>query len=402
MQLILSLRSLLTGDMPVDQKQQMLIALVINTYPSQQRSELFLSVTEHRKQQLVTLFPEHRNKSFSVLFEQIDYRELIQNYPSTLSEEIALLEQVVSECYRHWLDFWCECEIAAIKANSVIDTAAGDDGDGDIELPLEDQAYYGLLLDNIENSDLLVTTPSHPQKMLIKEAITLSNLELFIQGEKWYEMLPLLSLSQTGKHFVLLKHPNDGKVPILVASMLVQDWSSRQTWLSYAPQFSNKQWQFCLPDQGYDTFAALPIFQPALSKCNSLPEFDRQFQLRLSVKSAVCEILRFTVSGNTQQKLYFLYLAQKELMRVMHQFGYKIGFTIIEQPFMLKFYQVIDPKAYFHSGYCDLNNNGKKTYRGFWNFESINKVFSDTNYRTYKQAVRQTRQHAVLKKEEYA
>ncbi|PXA74496.1 acyl-homoserine-lactone synthase [Vibrio sp. 11986-1-5] len=399
MQLILSLRSLLTGDMPVDQKQQMLIALVINTYPSQQRSELFLSVTEHRKQQLVTLFPEHRNKSFSVLFEQIDYRELIQNYPSTLSEEIALLEQVVSECYRHWLDFWCECEIAAIKANSVIDTAAGD---GDIELPLEDQAYYGLLIDNIENSDLLVTTPSHPQKMLIKEAITLSNLELFIQGEKWYEMLPLLSLSQTGKHFVLLKHPNDGKVPILVASMLVQDWSSRQTWLSYAPQFSNKQWQFCLPDQGYDVFAALPIFQPTLSKCDSLPEFDRQFQLRLSVKSAVCEILRLTVSGNTQQKLYFLYLAQKKLVRILHLVGYKVSFTIIEQPFILNFYKTIEPKAYFHSGYCNLNNDHKRTFRGFWIIEMLDKAFSNNDFYDYKQAVRQSKQDTIMKRREYA
>lgn len=398
MQLILSLRSLLTGDMPVDQKQQMLIALVINTYPSQQRSDLFLSVTEHRKQQLVTLFPEHRNKSFSVLFELIDYREFIQNYPSTLSEEIALLEQVVSECYRHWLDFWCECEIAAIKANSVIDTAAGD---GDIELPLEDQAYYGLLIDNIENSDLLVTTPSHPQKMLIKEAITLSNLELFIQGEKWYEMLPLLSLSQTGKHFVLLKHPNDGKLPILVASMLVQDWSSRKTWLSYAPQFSNKQWQFCLPTRWYDIFATLLIFQPALSKCNSLPEFDRQFQLRLSNKQSVCEVLRFTVSGNAKQKLYFVYLAQKEIIRLLCQAGYKISLFATAQPFILNFYKTIDNNAYCNFGHCDLNNDGIKTYRYFWNIEIMNKVFNRTYFLDYIHTVRQSRKLCSVEKEVY-
>ncbi|WP_332399011.1 acyl-homoserine-lactone synthase [Vibrio metschnikovii] len=397
MQLISSLRSLLTSTLPVDQKQQMLIALVINTYPSQQRTDLFLSVTDYRKQQLVDLFPEHHNTSFSVLFELIDYRELIQRYPNTLSEEIALLEQIVGECYPHWLDFWCECEIATIKANSVIDTAAGE-----IELPLEDQAYYGLLIDNIENSDLLVTTPSHPQKMLIKEAITLSNLELFIQGEKWYEMLPLLSLSQMGKHFVLLKYPNNGKVPVLVASMLVQDWASNQTWLSYAPQFSNPQWQFCLPAQGYNVFSTLSIFQPALSKCDSLPEFDRQFRLRLSAKSAVCEILRLTVSGNTQQKLYFLYLAQKKLVRILNQAGYKISFTIIDQPFILNFYKTIEPKAYFHSGYCNLNNDHKKTYRGFWIIEILDKVFSNNDFRDYKQAVHQSRQHAIIRREEYA
>ncbi|EKO3565913.1 acyl-homoserine-lactone synthase [Vibrio metschnikovii] len=397
MQLISSLRSLLTSTLPVDQKQQMLTALVINTYPSQQRTDLFLSVTDYRKQQLVALFPEHHNTSFSVLFELIDYRALIQRYPNTLSEEIALLEQIVGECYPHWLDFWCECEIATIKANSVIDTTACD-----IELPLEDNAYYGLLINQVEDSELVVATPSHPQKMLIKEAITLSNLELFIQGEKWYEMLPLLSLSQTGKHFVLLKYPNNGKVPVLVASMLVQDWASNQTWLSYAPQFSNPQWQFCLPAQGYDVFSTLSIFQPTLSKCDSLPEFDRQFRLRLSAKNRVCEVLRFTVSGNTQQKLYFLYLAQKKLVRILNQVGYKISFTIIEQPFILNFYNTIEPKAYFHSGYCNLNNDHKKTYRGFWIIEILDKVFSNNDFRGYKLAVRQSRQHAVIKKEEYA
>ncbi|EKO3671819.1 acyl-homoserine-lactone synthase [Vibrio metschnikovii] len=396
MQLISSLRSLLTSTLPVDQKQQMLIALVINTYPSQQRTDLFLSVTDYRKQQLVDLFPEHHNTSFSVLFELIDYRELIQRYPNTLSEEIALLEQIVGEYYPHWLDFWCECEIATIKANSVIDTTAGD-----IELPLEDQAYYGLLIDNIENSDLLVTTPSHPQKMLIKEAITLSNLELFIQGEKWYEMLPLLSLSQMGKHFVLLKYPNNGKVPTLVASMLVQDWASNQTWLSYAPQFSNPQWQFCLPTQGYDVLSSLPIFQPALSKCDSLPEFDRQFRLRLSAKNRVCEVLRFTVSGNAKQKLYFVYLAQKEIIRLLCLAGYKVSLFATAQPFILNFYQSIEQNAYFYFGYCDLNNNGIKTYRCFWNIEIINKVFNHIYFLDYKYAVRQSRKLDSVEKEEY-
>lgn len=54
----------------------------------------------------------------------------------------------------------------------------------------------------------MVQAPSHPQAMPLSDAIALSNLELFIQGEKWYEMLPLLFLSQVGKHFIVLKHPD--------------------------------------------------------------------------------------------------------------------------------------------------------------------------------------------------
>uniref|UniRef100_UPI000B8E70AF acyl-homoserine-lactone synthase n=1 Tax=Vibrio sp. V08_P9A1T1 TaxID=1938663 RepID=UPI000B8E70AF len=363
-----------------------------------QRADLFRALTEHRKNQLLNLFPEHHNKSFSILFELMDYRELIRRYPNTFGEEIAHLEQAVSECYSHWLDFWCECEIAAIKTLFPIEA----DAPPRIELPLKDCAYRGFLIDQIEDSELWVTTPSHPQKMPIKDAITLSNLELFIKGEKWYEMLPLLSLSQKGKHFVLLKHPNNEASPTLVASMLVQNWSVNQTWLSYAQQFSNEQWQFCLPDHGHDALMELQLFKPALLKCDSLPEFDHQFRRQLVDTRAVCEVLRFTVSGNAQQKLYFLYLAQKKFMQVMHQLGYKLGLFATAQSFMLNFYQAVDPKAYFHCGNCDLNNDGVKTYRGFWNFESMDRVFSDADFRDYKHAVSQSRKYDLIKREEYA
>ncbi|MBF4236742.1 acyl-homoserine-lactone synthase, partial [Vibrio anguillarum] len=117
---------------------------------------------------------------------------------------------------------------------------------------------------------------------------------------------------------------------------------------------------------------------------------------------AVCEVLRFTVSGNAQQKLYFLYLAQKKFMQVMHQLGYKLGLFATAQSFMLNFYQAVDPKAYFHCGNCDLNNDGVKTYRGFWNFESMDRVFSDADFRDYKHAVSQSRKYDLIKREEYA
>ncbi|MFA0438475.1 acyl-homoserine-lactone synthase [Vibrio sp. 10N.286.49.C2] len=398
MELMSSLRLLTTRHLPIEEKQETLIDLIISHYLPQERTTLFQTVTDHRRSQLLSLFPSHRNKSLSMLFELLDYRDLIHQYPNTLSEDSALFEEVASQCYMHWLDFWCACEIAVIKKQYPL----GANSPSSVVLPLKDSAYYGALIEQIENAPLVVKTPSHPQAMPIKDAIALSNLELFIQGEKWYEMLPLLSLSQTGKHFILLKHPTDEVFPTLVASALVQDWSSKAAWLSYDAQFSNEQWHYCLPPHGYTQLTNCAIFKPStLSKCYSLPEFDDQFQLQLSDKKAVCEVLRLTVSGNTQQKLYFLYLAQKELMSVLHQVGYKIGFTTIEQPFMLNFYQAIDQTAYFHSGYCDLNNDGIKTYRGFWNFEMMTKVFCNTDFRSYKHAVRGSRKRILLAKGEH-
>ena len=388
MKLLSSLNSLLARDESIEKQQRALIDLVINTYQTEQRTALFQTVTDFRRKFLGALYPEHQNKSLSVLFELMDYRDLIQRYPSTLAPDMVLLEKAASHCYMSWLDFWCECEIAAIKARSPL----SDPPNSRIELPIKDSAYYGAIIEHIESDSLIVQTPCHPQAMPINDAIALSNLETFIKGEKWFEMLPLLHLSQSGKHFILLKHPVDEAFPTLVSSALLQDWSTRDTWLSYAPPFSNEHWQYCLPDHGYQQLSGLQLFTPpTLPKSYSLPEFDSTFRLQLSDTQAICEVLRLTVSGSTQQKLYFLYLGQKELMNVLHQVGYKVGFTIIEQTFMLQFYQAIDPKAYFHSGFCDLNNDGTIIYRGFWHFERMVRVFEDTDFHRYKLTVRETR-----------
>ncbi|EDK30937.1 putative homoserine lactone synthase VanM [Vibrionales bacterium SWAT-3] len=388
MKLLSSLDSLLASDESIEIKQHTLIDLVINTYQPQQRTTLFQTVTDYRRNLLESLFPEHQNKSLSVLFELMDYRDLIQRYPSTLAPELVLLEKAASQCYMSWLDFWCESEIAAIKAKSPL----SDPPNSRIELPIKDSAYYGALIEHIESDSLMVQTPCHPQAMPISDAIALSNLEIFIKGEKWFEMLPLLHLSQSGQHFILLKHPVDEAFPTLVSSALLQDWSTKETWLSYAPLFSNEHWQYSMPVRSYDELTRLKLFTPPdLSQCNSIVQFDHHFQLQISDTSALCEILRLTVGGNTTQKLFFLYLAQKEMINLLYQANYKIGFTIIDQPLILDFYKAIGPKAYFHLGVCDLNGNGTKTYRGLWNIKLMLRAFEQVNFRDYRRMLRENK-----------
>lgn len=388
MKILSSLNSLLASGESIEKQQRALIDLIINTYQTEQRTALFQTVTDFRRKFLGALYPEHQNKSLSVLFELMDYRELIQRYPSTLAPDMVLLEKAASQCYMSWLDFWCECEIAAIKARSPL----SDPPNSRIELPIKDSAYYGAIIEHIESDSLMVQTPCHPKAMPISDAIALSNLETFIKGEKWFEMLPLLHLSQSGKHFILLKHPVNEAFPTLVSSALLQDWSTKDTWLSYAPPFSNEQWQYSMPLRSYDELTRLKLFTPPdLSQCNSIVQFDHRFQLQISDTSALCEILRLTVNGNTTQKLFFLYLAQKEMINLLYQANYKIGFTIIDQPLILDFYKAIGPKAYFHLGVCDLNRNGTKTYRGLWNIKLMLRAFEQVNFRDYRRMIRENK-----------
>ena len=388
MKILSSLNSLLASGESIEKQQRALIDLIINTYQTEQRTALFQTVTDFRRKFLGALYPEHQNKSLSVLFELRDYRELIQRYPSTLAPDMVLLEKAASQCYMSWLDFWCECEIAVIKARSPL----SDPPNSRIELPIKDSAYYGAIIEHIESDSLMVQTPCHPKAMPISDAIALSNLETFIKGEKWFEMLPLLHLSQSGKHFILLKHPVNEAFPTLVSSALLQYWSTKDTWLSYAPHFSNEQWQYSMPLRSYDELTRLKLFTPPdLSQCNSIVQFDHHFQLQISDTSALCEILRLTVNGNTTQKLFFLYLAQKEMINLLYQANYKIGFTIIDQPLILDFYKAIGPKAYFHLGVCDLNGNGTKTYRGLWNIKLMLRAFEQVNFRDYRRMLRENK-----------
>ena len=339
----------------------------------------------YRIKLLKSLFPKYASKSLSVLFELIDYRDLVQQYPTPFSEEALLIEQIAADCYPHWMVFWCECEIAAIKQKHPLNEATRP-----TQLSFDDRDYSSILIEDIAECDLKVTLPNHAALMPISEAITLSNLELFVQTEQWFEILPLLSLSQKGQHFVLLF--KQSSTPIMVSSALVQNWHQRNTWLSYSLPFSSEQWQFCLPDYGYMTLNQLGLWGGnTLTRQRTLIEFDAQFQSHLKNTEAVCEVLRLTVGGNIQQKLYFLYLAQKALMSELYKAGYKLSFTIIEQIFMLNFYQSIDLEAYFHSGYRDINGDGTKTYRGFWNLGMMVEAFQDIQFRDYKHRVRTKR-----------
>ncbi|ELB2804602.1 MULTISPECIES: acyl-homoserine-lactone synthase [Vibrio] len=380
-----SLEYLTKTNLPIESKQQALVDSVILTLTKQKRDALFQQVALYRIKLLKSLFPKHASKSLSALFELMDYRDLVQQYPTGFSKEIRLLEQLAADCYPHWMVFWCQCEIEAIKQKYPSNEAAIP-----TPLPFDDHSYTSVLIKDIADCDLEVMLPNHAALMPISEAITLSNLELFVQTEQWFEILPLLSLSQKGQHFALLLKSSSS--PIMVSSALVQGWHQRNNWLSYSPQFSNEQWQFCFPNHGYSVLNQLGILEcRALTHEHTLIGFDAQFQSHVKNTEAVCEVLRLTVGGNIQQKLYFLYLAQKTMMSELYKAGYKLGFTIIEQVFMLNFYQSIDLSAYFHSGYRDINGDGTKTYRGFWNLGMMVEAFQDIQFRDYKHCVRTKR-----------
>ncbi|MCV6020223.1 acyl-homoserine-lactone synthase, partial [Escherichia coli] len=108
-----SLEYLTKINLPIESKQQALVDSVILTLTKQKRDALFQQVALYRIKLLKSLFPKHASKSLSALFELMDYRDLVRLHPNNLHDDVYLLELTVAECFPHWLDFWCACEIEA-------------------------------------------------------------------------------------------------------------------------------------------------------------------------------------------------------------------------------------------------------------------------------------------------
>ncbi|NMU47372.1 acyl-homoserine-lactone synthase, partial [Vibrio parahaemolyticus] len=91
-----SLEYLTKINLPIESKQQALVDSVILTLTKQKRDALFQQVALYRIKLLKSLFPKHASKSLSALFELMDYRDLVQQYPTGFSKEIRLLEQLAA------------------------------------------------------------------------------------------------------------------------------------------------------------------------------------------------------------------------------------------------------------------------------------------------------------------
>lgn len=365
--------------------RETLLSTAVEIFDRQARDKFFTSFVQYRKAQILQSHPELAQSNLATIFKVINYKQLAPPESLNIPSVIFLLESLALKYYPHWLAFWCACEIHEIKKahNPSVETLRREH-----DLIYEDTAYSGILFEDISRSNLLVYTLHHDAPMRLKDAVALINLELFVIGEQWYEILLLLKLSQQGKHFILLSNTEQGESPLMVASVLVQDWHRRSIWLSYHPQFQSEKWQFCLPEHAYEEFNRHKLFDMDIKQRSySTLQFDSKFSMNLARTNAVCELLRFTVSGTRQQKLYFLYLGQKKLMTTLHEAGYRIGFTIIGKPCMHNFNRSIDKKAYFHSSCCDINSDGLIVYRGFWNFDYMIDAFKTISFLDYSSAI---------------
>ena len=74
-------------------------------------------------------------------------------------------------------------------------------------------------------------------------------------------------------------------------------------------------------------------------------------------------------------------------MQHLDELGYRLTFTIIEQPWMIRFYNTLQLNGYFHTSRKDLNDTGRFTYKGAWVVPNLRKELDSLCFRKYKQRV---------------
>ncbi|NVD06431.1 N-(3-hydroxybutanoyl)-L- homoserine lactone synthase LuxM [Vibrio sp. JPW-9-11-11] len=348
----------------------------------------FTSLINKRKQMMLDRYPQFTHSSLSTILHSPEYLQMVGDgatATTAATRELNLaLEKVALKHFQSLGKMWAWVEVTQIQRHKTYTTQLAPG------LSYIDSHYRGALIEDVAHSDLLVTSPHSEGLYSMSDAICLANLKLFVIEQSWYELLPLLHHSSQGCHFVLLHQPHPDTPPSLASSAMITDWTQRQRWLSFSPFFQHKQWQPLLNDRSLHLLNQTGAFVNLVPNNGCLANFDHQCREKVDSNAKLCEILRLTTAGSARQRLYLLYLAQKEMAQALHRAGYQCAYTIIENPWLLNFYAQLSDSAYINTGRYCIDHLGYPTYRGIWLVESFHQQYASIDFKQYQKMVRTT------------
>ncbi|MDW6003656.1 acyl-homoserine-lactone synthase [Vibrio mangrovi] len=346
-------------------------------------STSFADLVNLRRKKIIYSHPNLTSGDLASIFESPQVIQYILSTPMTeCATDWHYIEISAIELFGNILAGWAEYErFLILQRNQALHS-----DDFDLEVPpLNENKYYSEYVDNIERDTRKFLTLHCNTPLTLPDAISLINIEIFVIEQRWYEILFTLNLSQRGSH-VLLFYRGSTCSPILVSTALIQHWYERENWLSFDPFFTNSGWKNCLMEDSGKYLYQTGVFNKKFFDTNVYNEYI--IESNISDTHAVCEILRLTVSGPSRLRFFLIFLCQKHLAKQLIAIGKKLSYTIIELPIMLDLYDSFGKNCYLNSSSCDINNNGIKTYKGFWLNKEINNKFQNCSYKKYRLLVK--------------
>ncbi|WP_428774253.1 acyl-homoserine-lactone synthase [Vibrio sp.] len=354
-------------------------------------ADFFEQILNDRINQLRRLFPWSCSGNLATCLQSQYYAKLLGSAVSHWPPEYYLVERYACHYCGNWAEFWCQYLIEKIKQRYPI-TAKTKSSSTLQSAKFDDSRYQSRLIDNIEQHQSRYISPHHPAEMPVSAAILLANLEVLVKGQKWYEMLFALDLSQTGCHFVLSAHRPEWSKPVIYSSAKIQSGSDINKWLYFSPFFSNDKWHYCSSNQHINLLRKkdiLPIH--CHFESDSSAKFENDLLKNMRNYQSVCEIIRLTVSGSDKLKLYLLYLSQKCLTAQLLALNYTIAFIITENPFILNYYSTLDPGSFITVCHLNIDGTRQTTCKGLWNIQQLKQDFETHQYKGYIKRVMSVR-----------
>ncbi len=340
----------------------------------------FNELVNRRKQDITCIYPELAYGNLAALFEHPWAIQHILNFPiSTIPQFWHEVEIIAIKRFGNILACWAAYErFLILQRNQTLSLTSC------AAPPIDESCYQSEIIDRIETDQRLFLTLHSHIALTLSDAITLINLDVFVIEQKWYEMLFCLNLSQRGSHFILY-HTKNSPYPLLVSTALIQHWHERETWLTFDPFFQGSGWRSCFSaDIGMNLYST-GIFHPQIIQ---FTDYDSEPAFSQCIKdtNAICEILRFSTSGSSHMRLFFLYVGQKYLMRELIKYGKAVSLTIIEQQALLYSYDALDSICYLKKSCYDIVE-GAVTYQGFLLNSSLLGELTNCNYKKYKSLI---------------
>ncbi len=227
-----------------------------------------------------------------------------------------------------------------------------------MEHPIKEENYASTVINDIKMPQSKYYTRHYSALLVLKDLTLLINICTFIAKLKWYEMLETIAPSRTGCHFILKCETEMTELPVIVSSAKIQSWNDSSQWLYFTPFFKPRQ--------------------------ESAKNLENHPWNSLHITDKICEVLRLTVNGSMQQCAFYLYLTQKRLMKHLDELGYKLTLTIIEQPWMIRFYNTLQLNWYSHTSRKDFNDTRRFTFKGAWVVPNLRKELDSLCFRKYK------------------
>ncbi|MEZ8102538.1 acyl-homoserine-lactone synthase [Vibrio bivalvicida] len=303
-------------------------------------------------------------------------------------------EQRALTLFDNWAQAWCAFNVWKITKKYYNQTCS---------LKLEsaptftqnEENFADSIIKDIEKHTELYYTLHSQYAMELPDAVMLINLATFVWEQQWFEMLYEIEVSSHGTHFILAQLAPDLAFPIIVSSAKINRHQNALDWLYFSPFFQTACWTLINQAEMQDQLVNLDLLCSDVEISDtSSAEFENTLWQNIRAQEKCCEIVRLTVSGNQNQKIFFLYLSQKRLMAQLDKHHFQVAFVVIEQPLMIQYYQSLNNGAYLKMSYCHVSESGFATYKGLWFIKPLSQALAECSYRHYKvSTITQLKQH---------